>query len=270
MKSLYFVGYALMASVGALIIGWAQYSRKKSEGTPLNLNVLKAVAGIAVAMWIGAGISAYAYNTGTTSDTVFMVGSLVGAVFVAFFSWQMMQVSAELDRNRKELKDLATRDALTHSWNRRIFQENFDTEIARAKKSGQALSLMMFDIDDFHDVNETYGYKIGDGILRELVRRIFVAIRQNDSVYRYGGEEIALILPGMDIESAERMAHSLTQSITEQPYDIGGKGPISIVVSIGVTTLNEASDNDEQLVANAIQGLNHAQCEPGNCVTVVP
>jgi len=269
MKSLYFVGYALMATVGALIIGWAQYSRKKSEGTPLNLNVLKAVSGIAVAMWIGAGISAYAYNTGATSDTVFMVGSVVGALFVAFFSWQMMQVSAELDRNRRELKDLATRDALTHSWNRRIFQENFESEIARAKKSGQALSLLMFDIDDFHHVNETYGYKTGDGILRELVHRIFIAIRQNDTVYRYGGEEIALILPGVDIETAERMAHSLTQSITKQPYDIGDQGPISIVVSIGVTTLNEATDNDEQLVNNALTALQLSQSATGNCVSVV-
>lgn len=270
MKSLYFISYAVMATMGAVIIGWAQYSRKKREGTPLNLNVIKALSGIAIAMWIAAGISAYVYNGGKTSDTVFMVGSVVGAVSVAFFFWQMLDVSRELDRNRKELKDLATRDALTHSWNRRLFEENFHAEIERAKPSGQALSLLMFDIDDFREVNEKYGYKVGDGILRELVGRIYAAIRLTDSVYRYGGEELALILPGSDIKAAERMAHSLTQSITDQPYEMGDQGPISIIVSIGVTALNDRTDTDDHLVENAIKGLKTAQSEPGNCVSVVP
>lgn len=270
MKALYFVSYAVMATVAAIIIGWAQYSRKKNEGTPLNLNVLKALSGIAIAMWIGAGVSAFAYKDGNASDTVLIVTSVAGAVFVAFFIWQMLQLSRELDQNRKQLNDLATRDSLTHSWNRRIFQENLQAEIERAETSGQALSLLMFDIDDFHQVNEKYGYKIGDGILRELVARIFASIRQQDTVYRFGGEEIALILPGVDGDTAERIADSLTKTISDQPYELGDQGPISITVSIGVDSYDEATNTDDLLVAHAIDALNRSRAEQGNCISIHP
>lgn len=268
MESMYFASYAMIATLGVLIIGWAQYVRRKAEGAPLKLKFLNIVSAIAVALWASAGVTALAFRGGGTLETVIMVAALCGAVLVGFFAWHMRQIGEQMARDRKNLSDLATRDALTNSWNRRIFQENLLAEIKRAQTAGQALSLLMFDIDDFHEVNAEHGYKIGDGILRELVARLFNAIRQIDTVYRYGGEEIALILPGLDCPAAKQVAANLTQIISEQPYDVGGHGPIAITVSIGIAALSKRIGTEELLIENAITALRAAKAERGNFIAV--
>ena len=269
MAAMYFVSYALIATLGGLIAGWAMYARKKSEGAPVNLTVLKAISALAIALWIGAGVTTFAVESDSqTLDTYVLVGSVIGALGVAAFAWQMVQVVHQMEADRKALRDLAQRDALTNSWNRRLFQENLDTEIERVKKSGQALTLVMFDIDDFHDVNEQYGYRIGDGILRELVHRIAVHVGSALNIYRYGGEEIALILPGVTASQAEAMADELTGAITKEPYDVGDKGPISIAVSIGVAPYEPNIHDEEELIGNALAALKISKAEVGDYVTV--
>lgn len=268
MAAMYFVSYALIASMGGLIVGWAQYKRKKAEGTKMNRMVLNAIAGIAVAMWAGAGITVLVDSETGATDTWVMVASVIGAVGIAVFAWQMIQVGRQMDEDRRMLRDLSTRDALTNSWNRRIFQENLQSEMDRAKKTGQKLTLVMFDIDDFHQVNERYGYKIGDGVLRELVHRIFVFMNGAYSVYRFGGEEIALILTGIGADKAEAIADDMTKSITGQTYDVGDQGPISIVVSIGVAPYDGQIDDEEVLIDRTIEGLKLSKAVQGDHVSV--
>lgn len=269
MAALYFVSYALIATVGGLIAGWAMYVRKKKEGAKVNLTVLKAISALAIALWIGAGVTTFAvHSDNQTLDTYVLVGSVIGALGVAIFVWQIIQVVHQMEEDRKALRDLATRDSLTNTWNRRLFQEDLDTEIERVKKSGQALTLVMFDIDDFHDVNERYGYRIGDGILRELVHRIAVHVGTATHIYRYGGEEIALIQPGFTATQAEAMADALTKAITVEPYNVGDQGPISITVSIGVAPFEATIHDEEELIGRALEALKISKAVQGDHVTV--
>jgi len=266
---MYFVSYALIATLGGLIVGWAQYKRKKAEGAAMNRTLLMAIAGIAVAMWAGAGITAIVDTEAGSSDTWVIVLSVIGALGIAAFAWQMIQVGRQMDEDRRMLRDLATRDALTNSWNRRIFQENLQSEMDRARANKQPLTLLMFDIDDFHLVNERYGYKIGDGVLRELVSRIFRFMDGKYSVYRFGGEEVALILTGIGGDRAEAIAEDMTKVITGQPYDVGDHGPVSIEVSIGVAPYDGKLEDEEPLIDGAVAALKVSKSVKGDYVTVV-
>jgi len=269
MRGLYFSSYAIMATLSLIIIGWAQFRRKKREGIPINLAVLKAIAAIALAMWIGAVMSVVGYQmsgadqawgeSSQTTNTIFIVASVIGAIFVGIFCWQMLKVSRELDRNRRELKDLAARDALTNSWNRRIFHENLNTEVKSAAKTTRPLSLLMFDVDNFTKLNEEHGYTVGDGIIRELVSRIMASTQLSNTVYRYEDDDIALLMPGTDEDTAQKEAARMAKILSDKPYDFGEHGTITIRVSIGVSSYGEASNTPELMIESAIEGVANAK-----------
>ena len=131
---LYFVGYAAMATISGIIIAWAQYSRKKAEGIPINYTVLKVVFGVALAMWAGAAMANFAYMQTTTTTAA--AGFSVGVILSIFFAWQLKAVVRKLDADAIALKELATRDALTNLWNLRVFHETLKLELARAISPG--------------------------------------------------------------------------------------------------------------------------------------
>ena len=104
-------------------------------------------------------------------------------------------------------------DELTGLFNRRRFDEVLDTEVERAKRFGQPMALVLLDIDDFKQVNDTYGHQQGDVVLREVGRVLRESCREIDEPARYGGEELAVVLPGTDLHGAYLLAERVRQGV---------------------------------------------------------
>jgi diguanylate cyclase (GGDEF)-like protein len=109
----------------------------------------------------------------------------------------------------------AVTDELTGLFNRRRFQEAMATEVERSKRFGQPVGLVLLDLDDFKTVNDTYGHQQGDLVLREVARVLRETSREIDEPARYGGEELAVVLPGTDLEGAYNLAERVRAGIEE-------------------------------------------------------
>lgn len=141
----------------------------------------------------------------------------------------------------------AMTDALTGLGNRRWMQEMFDRELQRCRRDGMSLCLMMVDIDTFKGFNDHYGHTAGDRVLAAVAETLREYLRPTDLIARFGGDEFAMLLPGMTLADAEQTAERLReQLIARSPASL----PMPVTVSIGVTCAQPA-DSMERLVHRA-------------------
>jgi len=136
----------------------------------------------------------------------------------------------------EEIQWLATTDGLTGTHNRRHLFELGRREIERARRYKHPLSAIMLDIDNFKQVNDTYGHSIGDQVLRALTRECLDSLREVDILGRYGGEEFAIILPETECQAACKTAERLRQRIENKPFKTT-KGELLLTISLGVAEL---------------------------------
>jgi diguanylate cyclase (GGDEF)-like protein len=163
------------------------------------------------------------------------------------------------------LQSLAATDGLTGLINRRQFNHRLDTEIARARRYRNPLSLALFDIDDFKKINDLYGHPIGDRILGELGRLIIANVRESDIPARYGGEEFALILP----ETLRMDAYELLErlrSLIEGTVFCLPDNPMTVTVSVGVTQMEGDRPQAYELIEAADAALYDAKKQGKNRV----
>jgi diguanylate cyclase (GGDEF)-like protein len=154
----------------------------------------------------------------------------------------------------------AVTDELTGLFNRRRFQEAMATEVERSKRFGQPVGLVLLDLDDFKNVNDTYGHQQGDLVLREVARVLRETSREIDEPARYGGEELAVVLPGTDLEGAYNLAERVRAGIEELALPLlDGDGILSVTASFGVATLPGSADDMRELVAAADEALYRAK-----------
>ncbi|MBX3450480.1 MAG: GGDEF domain-containing protein [Planctomycetaceae bacterium] len=167
----------------------------------------------------------------------------------------------------------ARQDGLTHLANRRTFDTHLKKELERiADGRLDACSLLLFDLDRFKLVNDTYGHQGGDAVLREtasLLRREAAHLRSTDRLVlaRYGGEELAVLLPGINLAGAIRIAESLRRAIETTPVQFEGKS-ISITSSVGVAVAPYHGATASELLTSADQVLYQAKTEGRNRVCV--
>ncbi len=135
----------------------------------------------------------------------------------------------------EEIYRLTTIDGLTQAYNKRYFLETLERELNRALRYGRAMSLVMFDIDHFKQINDTHGHLAGDYVLRELSGIVAQNIRREDVFARYGGEEFALVLPEIEAEGAQLVCEKLRQKIEEKHFMFAQKR-IKVTVSLGIRT----------------------------------
>jgi len=138
-----------------------------------------------------------------------------------------------LRQSQKALKRLATTDALTGLFNRRHFTTLAENEISRALRYGRRLSIIMFDIDFFKKVNDTYGHANGDEVLKAVAKTTQNSIRSTDIAARYGGEEFIILLPETPKNASGVMAERLRKSIEELAIQTD-KETIRITASFGI------------------------------------
>jgi diguanylate cyclase (GGDEF)-like protein len=154
----------------------------------------------------------------------------------------------------------AVTDELTGLFNRRRFQEAMATEVERSKRFGQPVGLVLLDLDDFKAVNDTYGHQQGDLVLREVARVLRETSREIDEPARYGGEELAVVLPGTDLEGAYNLAERVRAGIEDLALPLlDGDGALRVTASFGVATLPGSADDMRELVAAADEALYRAK-----------
>ncbi|MBM7624232.1 diguanylate cyclase [Sporohalobacter salinus] len=162
------------------------------------------------------------------------------------------------------MKQLALRDSLTKLYNHGYFKEALKQEINRAERYDQDLALLLLDIDDFKEINDTYGHQAGDKMLKKLAKLLRENVRSSDIVARYGGEEFAVILVDSDIQGAVVKGERLKELIENNKINCDG-GVIQMTVSIGVAAYSKGQSSSE-LISIADQALYQAKLEGKNCV----
>ncbi len=154
----------------------------------------------------------------------------------------------------EKARQAAVCDHLTGIDNRRSFFEAAEIELRRWRRLPRPLSLLMIDADQFKKINDTHGHPVGDEVLRHIARLMGSTFRQIDMVARIGGEEFAVLLPGSDLASAQRVAERLRAALEAQPAPTDA-GPVRCTVSIGIATMDEATASVEALLKRADEAL---------------
>jgi diguanylate cyclase (GGDEF)-like protein len=157
-----------------------------------------------------------------------------------------------------EIQKLATVDPLTGLYNRRAFEELGEREVDRYNRLGRPLSVVMFDLDHFKPVNDTYGHLVGDQVLHALTARFRNNIRQTDIMARFGGDEFALLLPETDLPTASEIADRICKAVQSTPFRTDA-GEIYLTASMGVTTATYQVSNLATLLARADAALYRAK-----------
>lgn len=158
----------------------------------------------------------------------------------------------------EEIYRLMMTDGLTQLHNKRYFDEMLNKEVARAKRYKRTFSLLMFDIDHFKHINDTFGHLAGDAILRQLGAVTLGRLRQNDVIARIGGEEFALITPEVGLDGASDLAGKINRLIRDTRFEFEGTR-VEVTVSVGVAEWQSHYDASEDLFKAADEKLLEAK-----------
>ncbi len=159
-------------------------------------------------------------------------------------------VAIENVRLHEATQQASVTDGLTGLWNLRYFQQRAEEEVERAERFGHALSLALLDIDHFKSVNDEHGHLVGDQVLVEVAERVTGEVREVDTVARYGGEEVVIVLPETDLNGARLTAERIRAAVGASPVHTDG-GPVRVTVSLGVAGYPVHGDTAAELLRSA-------------------
>lgn len=172
----------------------------------------------------------------------------------------------EMRQAERELKRLAEEDALTGIANRRHFNIEATRALERAHRHGEALAIVMIDLDHFKHINDHYGHNVGDEVLREMSQRMRDSFRKSDLPGRWGGEEFIALLPHTTLETAQQVAERLRAQLADKPVSTSS-GDIQVTLSGGIAQRQDA-DTLEGLVGRADAALYRAKNSGRNRVMI--
>jgi diguanylate cyclase (GGDEF)-like protein len=194
---------------------------------------------------------------------------LFGAVLILFIGTLALETAAEITRIVKLEYETVT-DHLIGIFNRRYLDRKITEEIARSRRYGVPLSMMLLDIDHFKTVNDKYGHQIGDEVLKGLGKLLVEKIRDIDIIARYGGEEIAILLPqtagSFAFDLAERLRQAIEKTVMVPANENEHHVDISITASIGVAEFNSQVSDSQSFIQRSDEALYQAKHEGRNRV----
>jgi diguanylate cyclase (GGDEF)-like protein len=164
------------------------------------------------------------------------------------------RVFADLARLTRQ----AETDGLTNLANRRALDERLDDEVDHARRLGTHVGFVIADIDDFKSINDSYGHQTGDEVLRRVAQAFAEAVRELDLPGRYGGEEIALVLPGTNLTGARALSEKIRKNLEELSVTTAEGIPLKVTASFGAACF-PAQPTVEALVAAADSALYEAK-----------
>jgi diguanylate cyclase (GGDEF)-like protein len=179
---------------------------------------------------------------------------------------QVAELSEERERLNRLLqeKTLCLRqDPLTGIANRLAYEEQLQQEFHRWQRFGNPLTFLIWDVDHFKQINDSYGHAVGDEVLCNIASQLGCRLRSTDFVARYGGEEFAMLLPGADIEAALQLANQIRLQIAEAGFN-NGEYRIPVTISCGVTRF-EPGDSAQTVFKRADHALYQAKKAGRNC-----
>lgn len=196
----------------------------------------------------------YMYQN-TTFLPLRSINGEVGHICVVIYDVTDVAVNRRLlQSSNVQLQQLSSTDRLTGLYNRGHWEESLKLEFARHSRYGHAAALIMFDIDHFKRVNDTYGHPVGDLVIQRVAAVAKALVRDADIIGRYGGEEFAILLPGTDKAGGAILAERLRVAIeAEEVFHEGGRVPFTI--SLGVADLNSPAKEYKELIEWADQAL---------------
>jgi len=209
----------------------------------------------------------------TGKDGKIFVQALINGIWNAQVFTGYVMILRDLTTHKMAedtIKFMAYHDNLTNLPNRSSFHEQLKVEIARAKRNGSVMAIMLLDLNKFKDVNDTLGHFAGDQLLKVLAGRMQACLRKSDIVARFGGDEFIFILPEVGgRENAECIAHNILQGI-EQPLEIDGVTLVS-TASMGIVCYPLDGDAPENLLRLADNAMYRAKdlSRATNCSSVV-
>jgi diguanylate cyclase (GGDEF)-like protein len=205
-------------------------------------------------------------------QTVGVLAIARGALASGFDALALTRVRALADRAgvaianvrlHEEARRLSVTDPLTGVGNVRQLSGSLSREVAGAVRFDRHLTVLMLDLDNFKQVNDTLGHAFGDAVLHDLAHRLLAAVREMDSVARYGGEEFVIVLPDTDTEGGVRVAERVVREVRREPFT-RGEVRRQVTVSIGVATFPEHGRDGGELLLAADRALYAAKREGRN------
>jgi len=237
--------------LGSESVRWARIADEIRSHAAVTLRSGDKVIGI-----VAIASTAYRELTGAEMERLQVIGNQ------SSLSLQNALLHGELER-------LSVTDRLTELYNHGYFQQRLEEELGRANRFSHKLSLIMLDIDDFKDFNDTYGHPRGDRVLQTVSEIIKHNLREIDVAARYGGEEFVVVLPETDSDGALFVAKRILESVRDSDF-VGGEDipPVHKSVSIGVATFPTHATNPTRLIEAADRAMYAAKREGKDRVAV--
>jgi len=269
-SALVMLSYLLSGQLGILLFSAVILLQSQLYGHNSISRVLLVMFGLIYAVCLPLG---YPFMLGftpnafqaipTSAQFILMMLPLIWAL--GHYGHIVATVMRSTSNRVSKLQSLAATDGLTGLINRRQFNHQLDSEIARAKRYRSPLSLALFDIDDFKKINDFYGHPTGDRILQELGKLISGNVRESDISARYGGEEFALILPETGQIDAYELLERLRAMIEHTVFCLPDN-PMTVSISVGVAQLDPEHAESYELIEKADAALYQAKKQGKNQV----
>ena len=279
------IWFELLARSSSPYVGYFQYASVIFI-VLANLSVqVRFMPSLGVSLLISAAIAHGVYRN-TQGDTELMLVFALVYLPVLFFS---LFISASTTRDRRKaflratldeisqealfeanlaLDQMAHTDDLTGLENRRRFERIAELELLHAQLTGGTLSLLLFDVDHFKRVNDTYGHDRGDQVLQVIARIAREQTRENDLLARFGGEEFVVLLPDTPVDEAAMFAERLRNAVAGGRIALPDGELLGFTVSVGVSSFGEHANDLTTIIKAADDALYRAKHMGRNCVAV--
>jgi diguanylate cyclase (GGDEF)-like protein len=182
---------------------------------------------------------------------------------------RIVDLQDQLLSTREALRFQATRDYLTHLWNRSAMMDLLEKELSRSARDTTSLGVVIADLDHFKLINDTHGHGVGDLALQEVAERMRRSVREYDHIGRHGGEEFLIVLPGADAHSARMLADRMRLAIKSEPLVVGGL-QVRLSCSFGCTAIRGGARSAAELIRTADEALYAAKRGGRDRAVVIP